>query len=571
MKRIISALLAVFLFSHTCIPAFASNLDEIYEAVTESENRPEESVPNENGDPSSTGVYAGGLPTILKPTDQLYDLFIKILKMYANDHLYEFTEEEALYKFIYDMIATHPEFYELMVKTLLGTMDPYSTYHEKNSGFLSLESSSAGYGITVADTENGILIEKVLSQSEAEKAGLMPGDILTGINGFDVKALPWYAVSVILKRPYVFFGQKIDKSKYDDYNPIIYLTVDRNGIPVTVSLKKGLMITDELTTDYKEMDGQKVAYIGVSSFVSEDLSVRFLEEIKKFKADGYTKLVIDLRDNGGGSLKLAIEMAEVFVDNGETLCYYNNKNLEEPLAVISDTEKIDFDSISILVNENTASAAELMASILRNKAGAVLVGKKTFGKAIGQSVYNLVSGAYITITTYEVLDANKESYNEIGLKPELELDNVEMLYQLPSLEVFNHVNYKEIIDGVYSEPCLALEKRLVVLGMLREEYADGIWDNYTSFSVYILQTTYFPEKGTGSLDDKTVSLITELINNCKDDTYLEDSQLECALLYHSAFDQARRLIKEKERLGEKQQKLIKENNERLEAEAEAEN
>ena len=263
-----------------------------------------------------------------------------------------------------------------------------------------------------------------------------------------------------------------------------------------------------------------------------------------------------------------MDMAELFVDNGTTMCYYNDKNSEEPRAVISDTDKIEFDSISVLINEYTASAAELMASILKNCAGASLVGHKTYGKAIGQTVYNLQGGAYFTITTYEVLDKDQNSYNEIGLTPDLVLENVEMLYVLPKLEIFNHINYKEIIGGIYSEPCLALEKRLEILGFLKGEQVDGIWNNYTSLAVYILQTTYFNAKGTGSLDDKTVSLITDLINECKDDTYLEDSQLDCALLYHSSFDQAKRLIKEKERLAKKQTELIAENNKKLEAEAE---
>ena len=570
MKRLISAILAVAVIFSCSSFVFASNLDEIYESVQEQykdDAAEEESVSVETPDSSKADPYAN-LPAFLRPTDQLYKIFVDILKLYTKDHLYNFTEEELMYKFFYDMIAKHPELYEMMLNTMLGTMDPYSAYHPKDSGYLSLESSSAGYGITVADTENGILIEKVLKQSEAEKAGILPGDIITGIFGFDTTHLPWYAVSVMLKKPYVFISEKGEDKKYPDYNPEITLTVNRNGEALNFTLKKGLMITDELSSDYKEMDGVKVAYVSVSSFVAEDLAERLKAEIEKIKNDGYTKLVIDLRDNGGGSLNLAIDMAELFVENGTTMCYYNDKKSEEPRAVISDNDKIGFDSISVLINEHTASAAELMASILKNCSGAALIGQNSYGKAIGQSVYTLPGGAYFTVTTYEVLDAESNSYNEKGLVPDLILENVEMLYTLPALEIFNHVNYKEIIAGVYSEPCLALEKRLEVLGYLKADKVDGIWDNYTSLSVYVLQTTYSGEKGTGYLDDKTVSLITELINNCKDDTYLEDSQLDCALLYHSSFDQAKRLVKEKERLAKKQAELIKENNAKLEAEAE---
>ena len=567
MKRIISVLLAATIALSCSIGTFASNLEEIFESVTSRKDEADEAPANNETASEEADPFAN-LPTFLKPTDQLYKVFIDIMKLYAEEHLYDFTEEELMYKFFYDIIATHPEMYELMLNTLLRTMDPYSAYHPKNSGYLSLESDSAGYGITVADTKNGILIEKVLKESEAEKAGILPGDIITGIFGYDTTMLPWYAVSMLLKRPYVYISEKDEDKKYPDYNPEILLTVNRGGETLNFTLKKGVMINDELTSSYKERDGQQIAYIAVSSFVAEDLAERFKAEIERFKSDGYTKLVIDLRNNGGGSLGLATDMAELFVDNGTTMCYYNDKNTDEPIAVISDTEKVEFDSISVLVNEYTASAAELMANILKNCAGAVLVGHTTYGKAIGQSVYNLYGGASFTITTYEVLDVNKNSYNGIGLEPDLALENVEMLYKLPELGVFNHINYKEIIFGAFSDPCLALEKRLEVLGLLKNEMVDGIWDNYTSLSVYILQKTYFTNHSTAYLDDRTVTLITDLVNNCKDDTYFEDSQLDCALLYHSAFDQAKRLIKEKEKLAKKQAELIKENNEKLEAEAE---
>lgn len=599
MKRFISLFVVTAMLITTSIPALAFKTSEettmktteavegeisedVSDAADITDNSGEASdaadITDNSGEANNSEEHNNGfeydpysnLPSFLRPNDQLYKVFIDILKLYTKEHLYEFTEEEVLYKFIYDMIKYHPENFEMMIDTMLGTMDPYSAYHTPNSGFLSLESESAGYGITVSDSENGVLIEKVSPQSEAEKAGIFPGDVIVGVFGYDTTKLPWYLLSLLLKRPYFYISEKGEDNKYPDYNPPILLTIDRNGEILNFTLKKGLVITDELSTKYLHYDDNDIAYISIASFIGDNLSANFLKEIERFKADGYTKLVIDLRNNGGGATNLAIEMSEIFVDNGETMCYFNDKNMKEPMAVISDTDKIEFDSISVLVNEHTASAAELMANILRNKAGAVLVGKKTFGKAIGQTIYNFTSGSSISITTYEALDCNGESYNGEGLHPDLELDNVEMLYVLPELEVFNHVNYLEIEYGVYSEPCLALEKRLSIMGFLKESAADGIWDGATSLAIYFLQRTYFTSEWTGGLNNRTVTLITDIINGYKDDTYLEDSQLDCALLYHSSLDQSRRLIKEKENLAKKQAKLIEENKKKLEAEAELE-
>ncbi len=566
MKKLISALLAVCFIFTSGFTAVASNLDEIYENV---ESREEA---NDTGKESTKDTHQNyqGIPSFLKPTDYLYGVFKDIMNLYVNNHLYDFTKEELMDQFLYDLIESHPEMYEMFLKTMLSTMDQYSSFYEKDSGYLSLESDSAGYGITVSEADYGVLIEKVIPGSEAEKAGIMPGDILVGVFGYDTTKLPWTVISRLLKYPYVYTTEPNENGKYSDMNPEVLLTVERGGERLNFTLKKGLVITEELYSAYMEMDDQQVAYISISSFIAENLAENFKKEIERFKNDGYTKLTIDLRNNGGGALKLAIEMAELFVDNGEILCYYNDKKTVSPMPIVSDTDKIEFETISVLVNEHTASAAELMASILRNKAGAVLVGNQTFGKAIGQTVYSMKSGANVSITTYEILDSNMDTYNGIGLIPDLVLDNVTMLYVLPELGVFNHVNYKEIQYGVYSDPCLALEKRLSVLGFLKESVADGIWDGSTTLAVYFLQKSFMKDNITGGLNDRTVTLITSLINGCKDDKYIDDSQLDCALLYHSSLDQSRRLIKEKERLAKKQAELIEENEKKLEAEAELE-
>lgn len=566
MKKIISALLAICFVFSSGFTAVASNLNEIYESVENAKDKPDNF--GDSTIPDVNEQLPTGIPTFLKPTEYLYGLFKTIMDLYIENHLYDFTEEELWNQFLYDLIETHPEMYEMFLKTMLSTMDQYSSYYEKDSGYLSLESDSSGYGITVKEADYGILIEKVVSGSEAEKAGILPGDVLVGVFGYDTTNLPWNLVARLLKYPYVYVSEPDENGKFTDFNPEILLTVERGEQRLDFKLKKGPITTEELSTSYLEMDDRQVAYISISSFIADDLAEKFKKEIENFKNDGYTKLTIDLRNNGGGSLKLAVEMAEIFVEKGETLCYYNDKNATAPMPIVSDNEKIEFDSISVLVNEHTASAAELMASILRNKAGAVLVGNKTFGKAIGQTVYALNSGANVSITTYEILDANMENYNDIGLVPELVLDNVTMLYVLPELGVFNHVNYKEIQYGVYSEPCLALEKRLSVLGFLKESVADGIWDGSTTLAVYFLQKTFMNDNITGGLNDRTVTLITDLIDGCKDDKYLEDSQLDCALIYHGSLDQAKRLIKEKITLAKKQDKLIEENEKRLEEEAE---
>ncbi len=582
-QRILAFLVAAMTALSLGVSVSATNLADIDRKVAakEAENETAEN-PDEAGKTEETGDTAKDdeevtpsqkIPYFVQPTDYLYRAFNEVMNLYVDRHLYSFTREELLEKFAYDLIKKHPEMYEMFLNTMLGTMDKYSSLHERESGFLSVKSPNAGFGIIMA-YENGTLrIEKVLAGSLAESAGLKAGDILRKAMGYDLSGLTLNAVSELLRKDYAYVSTKDADGKYPDYNPPILLTVERDGALLDFMLQKGIVNRDELTQRTLQYREENIGYIRISSFLAETLPTEFESMVRSFRQNGIDKLIIDLRDNGGGSLDLVTKMAELFVDDGDTMCYLNNRSLEQPEAVISTCkDKVSFETISVLVNENTASAAELMASILRNKADAVLVGKTTYGKALGQNVFNFASGDYITITTYEVLDANGESYNETGLVPELALDNVECLYEFPTdLGVFNHENYKTIAAGIYNDACLALEKRLVLLGYLEESRADGIWDDATSLAVRILQTQYADNSPyPGYLDDMTVTRITSLINGYKEYTYYEDSQLDVALIYHSSLSQAKRLIAEKQTLAKREEEKIAENIARREAQADAE-
>ena len=548
----------------------ASDSDTSSEAdkADNAENAEETDAADETENTESDDAPKQKIPYFVQPTDYLYRAFNEVMNLYVDRHLYEFTREELLEKFAYDIIKNHPEMYEAFLNDLLGTMDKYSGYHESSSGFLSVKSSNAGFGIVlVADGEN-LKIDKVTTDSLAEKAGLKQGDILRKVMNYDIAGLTLNAVSELLRSNYAYLSVKGEDGKYADYNPLTALTVERDGVLYDFYLQKGVVNREELSYGSLTQRDKEIGYIQISSFLSDSLPKEFENAVRDIHANGMTGLIIDLRDNGGGSLDLVTHMAELFVDEGEITHYLHSRDMEAPQEVRSSCkEPLKFEKIAVLVNENTASAAELMASILRNKAGAVLVGKTTYGKALGQSVFNFVAGDTITITTYEVLDANGESYNEKGLIPELALDNVECLYEFPTdLGVFNHQNYASITAGVYSDACLALEKRLVLLGYLQESRADGIWDDTTSLAVRILQVRcgvnapYF-----GYLDDATVTRITALVNGYKERTYYEDSQLDVALIYHQSFSQAKRLIAEKQKLAKDEKQKIAENAARLEA------
>lgn len=567
LKRILAALVAASAITTSAFAFTPYGPDkEAAEPETEQTESSEEQTPS-------------GVIQSFKPKDYQYRMLEQILDLYVEKHLYDFTEEEVLHKFFEDFLADNPMYFSYIMEYLLGTMDPYSSYYTASSGFLDPGSESVGFGFTIKDSENGVYIDSVLRGSNAEDAGFMAGDRFVSVAGVNVEKQTFDVVSTILAKPQKFIEQEAkDENQQasseeasavkENKHPDVEIVVDRGGEKHTFTLSRGPMALSQISSVIDENDGKKTAVIQVLSFLGDDTDKEFVELVKKYADDGIKHLTIDLRDNGGGSLDYALAMSEVFLENGELISYYMDKTLEEPEGVYSTTDKVSFDSITILINENTASAAELFTSILQDKGLAKVVGTKSYGKSLGQEVYTLANGDHITITTYQMLNESLESYDGIGIIPDIVIEDVEMCYTLPPLGIFNHQNYVEIKEGQYSEVTKALEDRMNVMGILREEFCDGIFDDKTKTALFVFQKDH-GMTSEGLVDYETVSLITRIINSYKPHTYYDNTQYDVAMIIHHSFSQGKRLAKEKEKLREEQAEMIAERDARLDAEADA--
>ena len=550
-KRILACLLTATTFSVTA-NAFAPYLPEKDTAAPKKED--------------STTQAPQGVVTNFKAGNYHYEMFEQILDAYVEKHLYDFTEEEVLHKFFEDFLKDNPMYFSYFIDYLLGTMDPYSSYYPATSNFLEPDKGSSGFGFMISDSENGIFIESIIAGSNAEELGFEPGDRFVSVAGVNVENHSFDLVRTILAKPENYAAQEeTDGTETASKQKAIEIVVDRNGETLTFNISRGPMTISQISHEIVDNNGKPTAIIQISSFLGENTDKAFVELVKTLNADGIKYLTIDLRDNGGGSLDYALSMAETFIENGETICYYKDKSLEEPQAVKSSTDKLSFDSITILINENTASAAELFTSILRDKGLVKVIGTKSFGKSLGQEAYTLPTGDHITITTYQMLSESFESYDGIGLYPDLTIEDVEMCYTLPSLGVFNHQNFVNIKEGEYSDEAKALEDRLALMGLLREKYCDGIVDEMTKTALFVFQKEHNLE-ATGYINYETVSRITKTINSYKAYTYDDDTQMDVALIVHHSFSQGKRLVNEKERLRIEQKELIEERDARLEVE-----
>lgn len=586
LKRIIAALLAA---SAVTINAFAFTPFLPEEQVIENQEPAADSGKDtaeaeKTEEKEDEGTKKPGIVTSFLPKDYRYKIFEQTLDLYVEKHLYDFTEEEVLHKFFEDFLNENPMFFESFMNYLLGTMDPYSSYHDGSSDFLNPQSESVGFGFTVKDSESGVFINTVVPGSSADKAGIKAGDKFVSIAGIDVSGHSFGIVSSLLANPLRYI-KKVEEApaieneaegakEEKNANPEYEVKVERSGEVLTFNLSKGPMALSQISTTIDENkigenSTKPTAYIQVLSFLGKDTDKEFNELVKKYADDGIKHLTVDLRDNGGGSLELALSMVETFLEKDELICYYDDSTIDEPRPVYSTTDKVSFDSITVLINENTASAAELFTSILQDKGLATVVGTKSFGKSLGQEVFTLVTGDYVTITTYQMLNEKLESYDGIGIIPDLAIEEVEMCFLLPELGIFNHQNFTEIKEGEYSDVAKALEDRLEIMGLLRKDFCDGIFDEKTKTALYFLQK----DRGinaTGYVDYTTVSHITKIINSYKTENYLDNTQYDVAMIAHHSFSQGKRLVKEKEKMREEQAALIEERDAALNAAYDAE-
>lgn len=563
--------LSVFLCAATLLSncAFAAENASSNESVTQDSS----SGGLRYDDSATNPVYSGYTPNYSHKYDSYqYELFMDIFNLYKDTHLYEFSEDQLTEAFMMKLMKENPDLMLLFMDTLLGSMDEYSSYYEAGSGLAS-DGSSKGYGIYFGTeesyeirklklSEHGTYITAVAPDSPAEKAGLKAGDRIVSAENIPFDGVPYNAVvNAIRYLPYVadevfdengtslgipnepefVLDETTGKKSY-----ILNLTVERNGELVSVKLQKGRFSATSVT--YEAVDNA-YAYIAVESFLKESVIDDFKAALELARKDGNGNLIIDLRDNGGGNLDYAEKMANLLIEEkGRVLYYINSREHEEPEAVLSDGNGKGFEKITVLINKNTASAAELFAMCLKFHCGATLVGTNSYGKAVGQYSYAFNNGDLFTVTSFEILTPLKTSYNKIGLLPDIEINLGLAKQKFPTepFEIFNCENYKSLQEGTENETVLGLERRLVLMGYLDEEFADGVYDEKTTSAIKAMKL-YRTNAPTELLDDSDVEYITGVVNKLKNYYYYEDSQMEVAKMTFKSNSQAKRRAKELER------------------------
>lgn len=299
-----------------------------------------------------------------------------------------------------------------------GLGDEYTEYipaEEMEDYTENITGNFVGIGIyMIADKDSGrVVVYYPIPESPAEKAGVKAGDQIISVDGTEYTADDFNTIADYIK------GEE---------GTTVNLEVERNGERIKFEIKREKINTNPITIEMLE---NNIGYLKLPSF-DEDTSKDFEEKVKELQSQGAQSLVIDLRNNGGGIVSEATDIADMLLDKGQTIISTVDKDDKKEITY-SKKSTIFTMPITVLVNENSASASEILACSLKDNERAKIIGTKTYGKGIIQTLLSLTDGSGLKITTEEYYTPKGTTIHKVGIDPDEEVklpDTVKSIYSV---------------------------------------------------------------------------------------------------------------------------------------------
>ncbi|GCD12516.1 S41 family peptidase [Clostridium tagluense] len=331
-----------------------------------------------------------------------YDQVVKFQKL--------FLVRNKLYKY-YDGKISDEVLVEGAIKGMTNSLeDPYTVFMNKKE-YAEFNATTVGVytglGLQVGVKENNIVVIAPFDPSPAKSAGILPGDVIEKVNGTAVTGKELEKAVTMMK------GKE---------NEAVKLTLsrkDKGSFEVSVKRAKIDMVTVK-----GEMLDKNIGYIQLTMF-DENTAKNFNKKLMELKGKGMKSLVLDLRGNPGGLLNQCVDLTSNFVPEGKVLVYTIDKNKEKTEYKSKGGLAVGM-PLTVLTDEGSASASEIFAGAIRDYKVGTLVGEKTFGKGIVQTMFSrdvdgFDDGTALKVTISKYYTPNGENIHHIGIKPEVEV------------------------------------------------------------------------------------------------------------------------------------------------------
>ncbi|MNM91903.1 putative CtpA-like serine protease [compost metagenome] len=295
-------------------------------------------------------------------------------------------------------------FLENAIRGMVYTLDdPYSDYYteEELQDFEdSINQEFVGIGVTLRFNNNKLYITEVLAGSPASISGLKQNDIIKKVDGQAISSM---------EDTMLISGEEGTKATLTVLrgNKLLKISVTRTHFTLP-SVKSSMIPTT------------RIGYISITSF-SDTADKEFDIELDKLRKAGMKSIVLDLRNNLGGYVDVAQNIAKRFIKNGTLMYTADQSGVLEKVA-ITDGENIGM-PVVVLTNELTASSSEILTGALHDNGIATVVGSQTYGKARIQNLFTLSNGSSLKLTVLRYLTPNKLDFNHIGLTPDIEVND----------------------------------------------------------------------------------------------------------------------------------------------------
>lgn len=312
------------------------------------------------------------------------------------------------------------------IEALMGMLDPYSTYfteEEFEEYVNAVDLTSVGIGVVIEKVNTGVLITQLIDGGNAQKAGLVVGDIITAVDGTATVSMTIEQASALIK------GKE---------NTKVAVTILReDGTISKITLVRNAFSLPNVTT---ELLYGKVGYISLSSF-SNDTASLISKAITTLKKQDAKSFILDLQNNGGGYVTAAEQLIGMFPNTKnayklqESTGISNVRALQQAVKFPANTK--------VLINKLSASSSEMTAAALLDQKAASLYGQKTYGKGSMQAFYELSDGGILKLTVGHFLGPANTIINNVGVKPNVITAGNPLFQAHYDALTSNLTNYKE--------------------------------------------------------------------------------------------------------------------------------